>query len=99
MVQALSPCLCMPCTNWHGRNRGRSATAACRGPCLIAGATTAGAIDVEELQYALEVMGIQKTAADVQELMDSVDKDGSGEPVLGAWAGRGSTITSRPPPV
>lgn len=39
----------------------------------------AGAIDVEELQYALEVMGIQKTAADVQELMDSVDKDGSGE--------------------
>jgi hypothetical protein len=39
----------------------------------------AGAIDVEELQYALELMGIQKSAADVQELMDSVDKDGSGE--------------------
>lgn len=39
----------------------------------------AGAIDVEELQYALEVMGIQKTASDVQELMDSVDKDGSGK--------------------
>jgi hypothetical protein len=35
---------------------------------------------VEELQYALELMGIQKSAADVQELMDSVDKDGSGEP-------------------
>lgn len=41
----------------------------------------AGAIDVEELQYALEVMGIEKSAADVQELMDSVDKDGSGEPL------------------
>lgn len=38
----------------------------------------AGAIDVEELQYALKVMGIQKSAAEVQELMDSVDKDGSG---------------------
>lgn len=41
----------------------------------------AGAIDVEELQHALEVMGIEKSAADVQELMDSVDKDGSGEPI------------------
>ncbi len=39
----------------------------------------AGAIDVEELQYVLEVMGIQKTNAEIQELMDSVDKDGSGE--------------------
>ena len=27
----------------------------------------------------MEVMGIQKTAAEVQELMDSVDEDGSGE--------------------
>jgi hypothetical protein len=47
--------------------------------CVSACVQPAGAIDVEELQYALEVMGIQKTAADVQELMDSVDKDGSGE--------------------
>lgn len=46
---------------------------------LPAGLASAGAIDVEELQYALEVMGIQKAAAEVQELMDSVDKDGSGE--------------------
>lgn len=38
----------------------------------------AGAIDVEELQYALGVMGIAMTAEQVQELMDSVDKDGSG---------------------
>jgi hypothetical protein len=47
--------------------------------CDSACGVPAGAIDVEELQYALEVMCIQKTAADVQELMDSVDKDGSGE--------------------
>lgn len=38
----------------------------------------AGAIDVDELQYALSVMGIDKSPAEVQELMDSVDKDGSG---------------------
>eukprot|EP00883_Tetradesmus_obliquus_P004781 jgi/Sobl393_1/1515/SZX72241.1 len=38
-----------------------------------------GAIDVEELQYALSVMGIDKSPAEVQELMDSVDKDGSGQ--------------------
>lgn len=33
---------------------------------------------MEELQYALSVMGIDKSPAEVQELMDSVDKDGSG---------------------
>lgn len=33
---------------------------------------------MEELQYALGVMGIAMTAEQVQELMDSVDKDGSG---------------------
>jgi hypothetical protein len=38
----------------------------------------AGAIDVEELQYALQVMGITKSAAEVLELMESVDQDGSG---------------------
>eukprot|EP00775_Hariotina_reticulata_P011618 gene11618-11762_t len=38
-----------------------------------------GAIDVDELQYALSVLGVNKTAAEVQELMESVDKDGSGE--------------------
>lgn len=33
---------------------------------------------MEELQYALEVMGIKKTVDEVKELMDSVDGDGSG---------------------
>jgi hypothetical protein len=47
-------------------------------PANTAAAAAAGAIDVEELQYALSVMGIDKSPAEVQELMDSVDKDGSG---------------------
>jgi hypothetical protein len=44
----------------------------------LVAAAAAGAIDVEELQYALSVMGIDKSPVEVQELMDSVDKDGSG---------------------
>lgn len=48
-----------------------------------------GAIDVEELQYALEVMGVKKSEAEVQELMDSVDKDGSGEFERGALGRKG----------
>ncbi|KAF6253000.1 hypothetical protein COO60DRAFT_1643534 [Scenedesmus sp. NREL 46B-D3] len=40
---------------------------------------SSSAIDVEELQYALSVTGINKLPAEVQELMDSVDKDGSGQ--------------------
>ena len=44
-----------------------------------------GAIDVEELQTALEMMGIKQSMAEVQEMMDSVDEDGSG----GRGAGRG----------
>jgi hypothetical protein len=40
----------------------------------------AGAIDVDELQHALSVLGVNKTAAEVQELMESVDNDGSGKP-------------------
>eukprot|EP00192_Tetraselmis_astigmatica_P009449 CAMPEP_0117675716 /NCGR_PEP_ID=MMETSP0804-20121206/15763_1 /TAXON_ID=1074897 /ORGANISM="Tetraselmis astigmatica, Strain CCMP880" /LENGTH=870 /DNA_ID=CAMNT_0005484757 /DNA_START=693 /DNA_END=3302 /DNA_ORIENTATION=+ len=38
-----------------------------------------GAIDVEEFQYALEMMGVQMSVDKVQELMDSVDEDKSGE--------------------
>lgn len=53
--------------------------------CICTTFLPAGAIDVEELQYALEVMGIQKTNAEIQELMDSVDKDGSGEAWLFCW--------------
>jgi hypothetical protein len=63
-------------------NRGSSGSMSAQSHCMCSTALLcgcAGAIDVEELQYALEVMGIQKSAADVQELMDSVDKDGSGE--------------------
>jgi len=84
VVQALFPCLCMPCTDPYSKNRGRGQGRHFMVLALLAGAAIAGAIDVEELQYALEVMGIQKTAADVQELMDSVDKDGSGEHLFGA---------------
>jgi hypothetical protein len=39
----------------------------------------AGAIDSEELQGALERMGIHKGAAEVEELMEGVDEGGSGE--------------------
>eukprot|EP00198_Chlamydomonas_reinhardtii_P001705 XP_001691041.1 predicted protein [Chlamydomonas reinhardtii] len=38
-----------------------------------------GAIDVSELQTALEMMGIHKSEDEVAELMDGVDDDGSGE--------------------
>jgi EF-hand domain pair len=37
-----------------------------------------GAIDAEELQHALGLMGIPKTMEEVRELMDGVDSDGSG---------------------
>ncbi len=39
---------------------------------------TSGAIDVEELQTALEMLGIHKSEEEVAELMDGVDEDGSG---------------------
>lgn len=39
---------------------------------------TPGAIDVEELQTALEMLGIHKSEEEVAELMDGVDEDGSG---------------------
>ena len=35
-----------------------------------------GAIDVEELHEALDMMGLGLSLAQVQELMDSVDDDG-----------------------
>jgi len=38
-----------------------------------------GAIDGEELQTALEMMGIHLSDENIQELMDGVDDDGSGE--------------------
>ncbi|GMH39614.1 hypothetical protein BSKO_07512 [Bryopsis sp. KO-2023] len=38
-----------------------------------------GAIDCEELQLALEMMGIKLSMGKVSELIDSVDDDGSGE--------------------
>ncbi|KAG2500801.1 hypothetical protein HYH03_001563 [Edaphochlamys debaryana] len=38
-----------------------------------------GAIDVSELQTALEMMGIHKSEDEVTEMMEGVDEDGSGE--------------------
>lgn len=58
----------------------------------------AGAIDVDELSYALEMMGVHKSNEEVQEMMDAVDTEGQGEAChlkIAALRGLASVLSQR----